>query len=236
MSLYVGTSGFAYKAWKGSFYPGDLPEQRMLRYYGEHFRAVEINSTFYRMPSVALLDAWAGEVPTHFKFVLKASQRITHQRRLLDADEDVGYRLADATRVFQQSAEVVAQHGASVACGQALQIDAFGRVEAAACVEQPAEVGGAAPQCARSARERSFIRVLRRLGIGFFQRRAVAEPFFSISLRLFPAVADRADAARRVSFFAEADHTAVSATRPRAARSGPGMRTARRRPRALRAG
>ena len=101
MSLYVGTSGFAYKAWKGSFYPGDLPEKRMLRYYGEHFRAVEINSTFYRMPSVALLDAWAGEVPADFKFVLKASQRITHRRRLLDADEDVGY-LLDVAATLQQ--------------------------------------------------------------------------------------------------------------------------------------
>jgi uncharacterized protein YecE (DUF72 family) len=93
MNLYVGTSGFAYKEWKGSFYPADLPEKGMLHYYGAHFRAVEINNTFYRMPTVALLQAWAGEVPDGFRFVLKASQRITHRHRLVDADEDVGYLL-----------------------------------------------------------------------------------------------------------------------------------------------
>lgn len=93
MKLYVGTSGFAYKEWKGSFYPHDLPAKQMLRYYGEHFRTVEINNTFYRMPTTALLETWAGEVPADFRFVLKASQRITHQHRLVDADEEVGYLL-----------------------------------------------------------------------------------------------------------------------------------------------
>ena len=93
MKLYAGTSGYAYKEWKGSFYPLDLPAKRMLRYYGEHFRTVEINSTFYRMPTVALLENWAGEVPADFRFVLKAPQRITHQRRLADADEEVGHLL-----------------------------------------------------------------------------------------------------------------------------------------------
>jgi uncharacterized protein YecE (DUF72 family) len=102
MSLYVGTSGFAYKAWKGSFYPADLPEKRMLHYYGEHFRAVEINSTFYRMPSVPLLQAWAGEVPADFRFVLKASQRITHLQRLRDADDSVAYLLEVAATLGQR--------------------------------------------------------------------------------------------------------------------------------------
>lgn len=102
MSLYVGTSGFAYKAWKGSFYPADLPDKGMLHYYGEHFRTVEINNTFYRMPTTALLRGWAGEVPADFRFVLKASQRITHQRRLLDADEDVGYLLDVAATLEQR--------------------------------------------------------------------------------------------------------------------------------------
>ena len=91
MNLYVGTSGYAYKEWKGSFYPEALPAKRMLHYYGEHFRSVEINNTFYRMPTATRLQAWAGEVPADFRFVLKAPQRITHQRRLMDTDEDVGY-------------------------------------------------------------------------------------------------------------------------------------------------
>ncbi|MDO9009845.1 MAG: DUF72 domain-containing protein, partial [Thiobacillus sp.] len=93
MNLYVGTSGYAYKEWKGRFYPQDLPAKRMLHYYGEHFRSVEINNTFYRMPTAALLQTWAGEVPADFRFVLKASQRITHQYRLVDADDDMGYLL-----------------------------------------------------------------------------------------------------------------------------------------------
>lgn len=93
MNLYVGTSGYAYREWKGSFYPDALPAKQMLHYYGEHFRSVEINNTFYRMPTSERLRAWADEVPADFRFVLKAPQRITHQRRLMDADEDVGHLL-----------------------------------------------------------------------------------------------------------------------------------------------
>ena len=93
MNLYVGTSGYSYKEWKGSFYPEDLPDKQMLRYYGERFRSVEINNTFYRMPKASVLETWAGEVPADFKFVLKASQRITHFQRLKDAGDSVAYLL-----------------------------------------------------------------------------------------------------------------------------------------------
>jgi uncharacterized protein YecE (DUF72 family) len=93
MSLYVGTSGYSYKEWKGPFYPEDLPEKQMLRYYGERFRTVEINNTFYRMPKATVLQSWGAEVPADFKFVLKASQRITHKQRLKDADDSVTYLL-----------------------------------------------------------------------------------------------------------------------------------------------
>ncbi len=93
MNLYVGTSGFSYKEWKGSFYPEDLPDKQMLRFYGERFRSVEINNTFYRMPKPTVLEAWASEVPDEFKFVLKASQRITHMQRLKDTDDSVSYLL-----------------------------------------------------------------------------------------------------------------------------------------------
>lgn len=93
MNLYVGTSGYSYKEWKGTFYPKDLPDKRMLHYYGERFRTVEINNTFYRMPTASVLEAWAGEVPTDFKFVLKAPQRITHEHRLKDAGDSVPYLL-----------------------------------------------------------------------------------------------------------------------------------------------
>lgn len=93
MELYVGTSGYSYKEWKGSFYPEKLPIKQMLKYYGERFRTVEINNTFYRMPKAAVLESWAADVPADFKFVIKASQRITHFRRLKDVDESVSYLL-----------------------------------------------------------------------------------------------------------------------------------------------
>ena len=93
MNLYVGTSGYSYKEWKGTFYPEDLPDKQMLRFYGERFRSVEINNTFYRMPKASVLEAWAKEVPADFMFVLKASQRITHHQRLKDADDSVSYLL-----------------------------------------------------------------------------------------------------------------------------------------------
>jgi len=89
MNLYVGTSGYSYKEWKGSFYPEDMSADEMLKFYGERFRAVEINNTFFRMPKPAVLEAWASEVPEDFRFVLKASRGITHMKRLKDAGESV---------------------------------------------------------------------------------------------------------------------------------------------------
>ena len=96
MNLHVGTSGYSYKEWKGSFYPEKLPAKQMLRFYGERFRAVEINSTFYGTPKASVLEAWAGEVPADFRFVLKTPQRITHIQRLKDAGESVSQFLEAA--------------------------------------------------------------------------------------------------------------------------------------------
>src|SRR6187397_1342857 len=93
MSLYVGTSGYAYKEWKGKFYPEKMKEKEMLRFYGERFNSVEINNTFYRMPKASVLEGWATEVPADFKFVLKASQRITHMQRLKDREDSMAYLL-----------------------------------------------------------------------------------------------------------------------------------------------
>lgn len=93
MNLYVGTSGYSYKEWKGPFYPEGLPDKQMLRFYGERFRSVEINNTFYRMPKASVLEAWAAEVPADFKFVIKASQKITHFQRLKDCRDSVDYLL-----------------------------------------------------------------------------------------------------------------------------------------------
>jgi len=101
MNLYVGTSGYSYKEWKGTFYPEDLPDKQMLHFYGERFRSVEINNTFYRMPKASVLEAWANDVPADFKFVLKASQRITHMQRLKDTKDSVSY-LLDVSGVLKQ--------------------------------------------------------------------------------------------------------------------------------------
>jgi uncharacterized protein YecE (DUF72 family) len=102
MNLYVGTSGYSYKEWKGSFYPEDLPDKKMLHFYGERFRTVEINNTFYRMPKASVLEAWATEVAADFKFVLKASQRITHFQRLKDAGDSVSYLLKVAAALKEK--------------------------------------------------------------------------------------------------------------------------------------
>jgi uncharacterized protein YecE (DUF72 family) len=96
MQFFVGTSGYSYKEWKGSFYPEKLPQKDMLKYYGERLSTVEINNTFYRMPKASVLESWAAQVPADFSFVLKASQRITHIKRLKEVDGDTDYLLSTA--------------------------------------------------------------------------------------------------------------------------------------------
>ncbi len=93
MNLYAGTSGYSYKEWKGPFYPEDMSADQMLHFYGEQFRTVEINNTFYRMPKASLLEAWAKSVPADFRFVLKAPKSITHVQRLKDSGDSVSYLL-----------------------------------------------------------------------------------------------------------------------------------------------
>ena len=90
MNVRVGTSGYSYPEWKGNFYPEKISAKDMLSYYAERFPTVEINNTFYRMPKEALLIGWAEQVPEHFTFVLKASQRITHIKRLKECGELLG--------------------------------------------------------------------------------------------------------------------------------------------------
>ncbi len=91
MRVLAGTSGYSYPAWKGSFYPPDLPSSRMLAAYAARLPAVEINATFYRMPQAKTLAAWRSQVPPAFVFALKGPQRITHVKRLAGAAEDVAF-------------------------------------------------------------------------------------------------------------------------------------------------
>ncbi len=83
----VGTSGFSYAPWRGHFYPKELASEDMLKFYASVFGTVEINHSFYRMPTPALLTGWRRQTPLRFRFALKAPQRITHHLRLKDAAE-----------------------------------------------------------------------------------------------------------------------------------------------------
>lgn len=96
MRVQVGTSGYAYKEWKGSFYPADLKAEGFLPFYAGRFGTVEINATFYRMPTEKVLMQWAAQVPDDFTFVLKASQKITHRKRLKECGEELQYFLRTA--------------------------------------------------------------------------------------------------------------------------------------------
>ena len=85
--IFIGTSGYNYPEWKGSFYPEDLPTSRMLPYYSERFSTVEINYTFYRFPSEKALGGWVESTPDGFTFTLKAPRRITHDARLQQCED-----------------------------------------------------------------------------------------------------------------------------------------------------
>jgi len=91
MAVHIGTSGYNYPEWRGTFYPEKFPTGKMLPYYAERFGTVEINYTFYRMPSAKTIAGWDAETPPAFAFALKAPQRITHFARLRDVDEPVRY-------------------------------------------------------------------------------------------------------------------------------------------------
>lgn len=102
MRILTGTSGYSYKQWKGSFYPKELKDADFLRYYSSRLRTVEINNTFYRMPKPALLASWAEQVSPQFRFVLKASQRITHHKRLKEAGSEVAYFFQTASTLGER--------------------------------------------------------------------------------------------------------------------------------------
>jgi uncharacterized protein YecE (DUF72 family) len=91
MKIYVGTSGYAYKEWKGKFYPEKISAKEMLRFYSGRLKTVEINNTFYRMPKESVLASWAEQVPADFVFALKAPRVITHLKQLRNVSEETDY-------------------------------------------------------------------------------------------------------------------------------------------------
>jgi uncharacterized protein YecE (DUF72 family) len=88
MSLHIGTSGWAYKEWKPAFYPADLPSNRFLEHYGSVLTGCEINATFYRLQSEAVMAGWAAAVPDGFRFAVKAHKRLTFTKQMAWTDDD----------------------------------------------------------------------------------------------------------------------------------------------------
>jgi uncharacterized protein YecE (DUF72 family) len=91
MDIHVGTSGYSYPEWRGTFYPERFPAGRMFEYYAARFATVEINATFYRMPTAAMVQAWQEKAPDGFTFSLKAPRRITHDARLQNCEDTLRY-------------------------------------------------------------------------------------------------------------------------------------------------
>ncbi|UCE02519.1 MAG: DUF72 domain-containing protein, partial [Candidatus Latescibacterota bacterium] len=109
MRIHAGTSGFAYKEWKPSFYPEDLATSGFLRYYAERLQTVEINNSFYRMPSKKVVNGWAAEVPESFRFAVKASRRITHFKRLHDVAGELEFLFENLTALGERLGPVLFQ-------------------------------------------------------------------------------------------------------------------------------
>ncbi|HVQ42870.1 MAG TPA: DUF72 domain-containing protein [Vicinamibacterales bacterium] len=102
MRIHVGTSGYNYTEWKGTFYPPDLPAKQMFGYYSARFHTVEINYTFYRMPTDKTTSAWLAQAPPDFMYTLKAPQRITHIQKLQGSEESLA--------MFAKAARVLGDH------------------------------------------------------------------------------------------------------------------------------
>lgn len=109
MQFLVGTSGYSYKEWKGTFYPEKLPQKEMLEYYSQRFSTVEINNSFYRMPATSVVESWAQQTPESFHFVLKAPQTITHRKRLNDCAEHIDEFLQTAAVLKAQQGPLLFQ-------------------------------------------------------------------------------------------------------------------------------
>jgi len=106
MRVHVGTSGYNYPEWRGTFYPEAFPAGKMFAYYAERFGTVEINYTFYRMPTEKTTMAWRDQAPPGFMYTLKAPRRITHEQRLLNS--------GDTLNVFCDAARVLGPHLATL--------------------------------------------------------------------------------------------------------------------------
>jgi uncharacterized protein YecE (DUF72 family) len=121
-TLYAGTSGFAYPAWKPAFYPAKLPSKRFLKHYSERLNCVEINYTFRRLPSASTLTNWVEQTSPGFVFAVKANQRITHINRLKNAAEptELFLKMIDPLRSARRLGPILFQLPPAMKCDVAL--------------------------------------------------------------------------------------------------------------------
>ncbi len=124
-TLYAGTSGFAYPAWKPGFYPAKLPSKLFLKNYAERLNCVEINYTFRRLPSASTLQNWVNATPAGFVFAVKANQRITHILRLKNAAEatELFLKMIDPLRTSRRLGPILFQLGPTLKADVALLHD-----------------------------------------------------------------------------------------------------------------
>ena len=124
-TLFVGTSGFAYPAWKPGFYPAKLPANQFLKHYAERLNCVEINYTFRRLPSASTLQNWVGATPAGFVFAVKANMRITHLLRLRNAGEATALflKMIDPLRSARRLGPILFQLPPLLKCDVALLRD-----------------------------------------------------------------------------------------------------------------
>src|ERR1700733_6161733 len=124
-TLYAGTSGFAYPAWKPGFYPAKLPSKLFLKHYAERLNCVEINYTFRRLPSASTLQNWVAATPAGFVFAVKANQRITHILRLKNAAQatELFLKMIDPLRSARRLGPILFQLPPALKCDVALLHD-----------------------------------------------------------------------------------------------------------------
>jgi uncharacterized protein YecE (DUF72 family) len=123
MQIFVGTSGYSYKEWQGKFYPAKIPPKEMLHSYAQRLTLVEINNTFYHMPTEPVLISWAAQVPDSFVFALKAPRIITHLKRLKNIEDEVDYLFKTVAILDQKLGPVMFQFPSSFRANRPLLED-----------------------------------------------------------------------------------------------------------------
>ncbi len=112
--IYIGTSGWFYRSWQSVFYPSDLPTHKWLRFYAMHFNTVEINSTFYRVPSVNTVKGWIRKLPEDFHLTCKVNRIITHRKRLRDVEKEMSNFLDILSPIRQRHGMLLFQLPSSI--------------------------------------------------------------------------------------------------------------------------